>query len=994
MKRKNATRNALFTSIISMLLCVSMLVGTTFAWFTDKAESGLNQIIAGNLDVELLYKDGNTYKNAANVKLFDAIELWEPGVVAYETVKIANVGNLALKYALSINTGNENKLNGHGLSEVLRFAVIQGEVTGKTRAEVLEMAEASANKGMLTTYTFGSFNELLASTESEPLTLVVYWPATNDEFDNLFNANNGQTTSDGAALHIDLGLKVLASQETVEEDSFDKYYDDTASYPTNKWLGDVAEKLVIDEATKTIAISSGAELALLAKEVNAGNSYAGYTVKLTDSIDLNNIAWTPIGISGKVLEAKVDGQGKTIYNLKVSGETCVALFGNVKASITGINVINASISGSHYVGTIAGYIYGSVTNCSVLNAKIVAVPNGTVGAYDNGDKVGGIVGYVGEGNYNITGNSAEKVYLKAYRDVGGIAGIAQSNNNVNRNTVTDIEIVVDQATNAYGDKAMNAGGVVGKVVSDKVTNNTETNVKISYIVATVAAAQTALDNAAKGTSITLTAPVNYGTLVIRPVDGNANTTTSLNEANGEGYTVYRNEYLRTVENLTIIGAPGAKVDAFKVESGYIKDSGSSCNLVAVKGLVIDSVEFTDKADCAPHTYSAPVFFNLTWTDVDGLTVKNCKLIGNDDKVNFVYFTIDGSSAFDGVASNITLTGNTVDGIARLCELRQTENVTITDNVIKNTTLHGMLLTVHNGVYTGDVTITGNTADGINNRFVRMAGAGDANVVIKDNVITNYLGADVDYIKVTDSTGTPVIEDNDITYVVNDAAYLTKILENGGNIILGADIDAGEVTFNIPTNTTAVLDLNGYTVSGVDKTEGAYGLFTLNAGSTLTINDSVGSGVITTSATIDSGWSRRSCAISNGRGTVIVNGGKIEHKGGTAMSYAIDNLTNGKNTFAKTVINNGTIKSAYIGIRQFCNGIEADNIVEINGGTIVGAKRSVWMQNPSANANTGTLTIKCGLFNGAVLVDSDDFVVSIADSYEVVETAGGKVLSAK
>ena len=53
MKRKNATRSALLTSIISLLLCVSMLVGTTFAWFTDEVKSGTNLIAAGNLDVEV-----------------------------------------------------------------------------------------------------------------------------------------------------------------------------------------------------------------------------------------------------------------------------------------------------------------------------------------------------------------------------------------------------------------------------------------------------------------------------------------------------------------------------------------------------------------------------------------------------------------------------------------------------------------------------------------------------------------------------------------------------------------------------------------------------------------------------------------------------------------------------------------------------------------------------------------------------------------------------
>ena len=75
MKRKNTTRNALFTSIISLLLCVSMLVGTTFAWFTDEVKSGRNMIAAGNLDVELYHSDENemtiSKKDAAWIKLDD-----------------------------------------------------------------------------------------------------------------------------------------------------------------------------------------------------------------------------------------------------------------------------------------------------------------------------------------------------------------------------------------------------------------------------------------------------------------------------------------------------------------------------------------------------------------------------------------------------------------------------------------------------------------------------------------------------------------------------------------------------------------------------------------------------------------------------------------------------------------------------------------------------------------------------------------------------------
>ena len=273
-------------------------------------------------------------------------------------------------------------------------------------------------------------------------------------------------------------------------------------------------------------------------------------------------------------------------------------------------------------------------------------------------------------------------------------------------------------------------------------------------VATTAELQKAVDEAVANTTIRLEPGVNYGTILIRPVEGAANTTSDCD------YLVYRNEMLRKVENLTIVGAEGATVEAFKVVAGYIE--GSTGYVVDIKNLVIDGVEFADTYTNAPHSYAAPIFFDLTYTNVDGLTVKNCKLIGDNDKMNFVYIYGSGkpsNSTFETAAKNVTITNNTVDGIARLCELRQTENVTITNNTIKNTALHAILLPVDKGTYSGNVTITNNTAENINERFVRMAGAGDAVVVIKDNVIKLYKGADADYIKVTD--GTNVTTENNI-----------------------------------------------------------------------------------------------------------------------------------------------------------------------------------------------------------------------------------------
>lgn len=225
MTRANKTRSALFTSIISLLLCVSMLVGTTFAWFTDTAASGLNQIIAGNLDVALLDKAGNNVESKED--LFTMPELWEPGAVAYAQIQVANVGTLDLKASLSINYEDVNSLNGHKLSEVLKYAVIDASNIDLTdRASVLTAAKASTDKGALSIYDFDI--ELEAGGKSPLQTLVVYWEPGTDAVDNLYNANNGQATSDGNPLQINLGVKVFATQlggDGHEEDSFGPDYD-------------------------------------------------------------------------------------------------------------------------------------------------------------------------------------------------------------------------------------------------------------------------------------------------------------------------------------------------------------------------------------------------------------------------------------------------------------------------------------------------------------------------------------------------------------------------------------------------------------------------------------------------------------------------------------------------------------------------------------------------------------------------------------------------
>ena len=192
--------------------------------------------------------------------------------------------------------------------------------------------------------------------------------------------------------------------------------------------------------------------------------------------------------------------------------------------------------------------------------------------------------------------------------------------------------------------------------------------------------------------------------------------------------------------------------------------------------------------------------------------------------------------------------------------------------------------------------------------------------------------------------------------VSTEAELAEILAAGWNVILANDIVL-ENPITIAKENNAVINLNGHTISATESATGSYGLIT-NQGNL----NVVGPGKLQLTATVNRGWNAYSSVISNTvGGNLVVDGGVvIEHLGGTDMAYGIDNLTNGKGTSAVTTIKNATVKSTYRAVRQFLNGIEATNELHVKAGAVVeGANKSIWMQDPSANANTGKLVVEAG-----------------------------------
>lgn len=397
MTKSKSTKRALVSSVISIFVCIAMLIGTTFAWFTDQASTSVNSIQSGKLDVQLLDEAGNSLEGEtlswqkATGHENEAV-LWEPGCTyKLQPIVIKNAGNLALKYKIVI-TG----INGDAeLNEVIDWTI----------GGVSLDAEQS-----------------LAAGENDTLTISGHMQESA--------GNKYQNKSiDGIA------ITVVATQDTVEYDSNDNQYDKDATYeiPVNPNAQTVN---FTNYATDTeFVLNNYTDLKAFANELNvSGKSFSGKTVKLGADIDLGNTEWTPIGQTrsngtATYFQGTFDGDNHTIKNLAISASAwdeganyAAGLFGFIDvgdAIIKNLTIDGARVEGHHWTGAVVGYLTGTVENCRVKNATIISTH-----ANDDacGDKVGAVVGYINTGDSVVSGCTAYKCTIKAGRDAGQIVG--------------------------------------------------------------------------------------------------------------------------------------------------------------------------------------------------------------------------------------------------------------------------------------------------------------------------------------------------------------------------------------------------------------------------------------------------------------------------------------------------------------------------------------------------------------------------------------------
>lgn len=288
-KKAGGTKRALLTSVLALVLSLAMLAGTTFAWFTDTASTGVNRIVSGNLNVGLRYwgvgEDGQkTWLTAENSEdLFDENALWEPGYTQIVYLKVKNNGNLALTYAMQITPVHETVgVNVDGeqfkLSDYIKFGwtTFTADENGAPVALDREAAQTGVGDGAQLGKTLHRQAADPMKANAEELVALVAWMPEN--VGNEANYSTVQPT-------IELSLKVLATQATVESDSFNNTYDGDAA--TDEDLDNKPEydySYTEEEGVTLITDENGKVVKAIVSGVN-GKVQTGLFSNLKQSVD-------------------------------------------------------------------------------------------------------------------------------------------------------------------------------------------------------------------------------------------------------------------------------------------------------------------------------------------------------------------------------------------------------------------------------------------------------------------------------------------------------------------------------------------------------------------------------------------------------------------------------------------------------------------------------------------------------------------------------------
>ena len=495
------TKRALGLSVLSLLLCAVMLIGTTFAWFTDSVINIQSKIQTGELAIQLKYRALDSDQTLwlpmeEDTPFFDDQMNWEPGKYFGWRFNISTPSEIENKLALDWDFTFQNIVSISDQSDVdladvlvvyVGDANIQNDLSRMTEIGTLsEIRDGKVIKEGKLNYdgqTWGGFSVAIKMKEDADIKY------------------------QGATVTFDIVAR--AKQAASELDGFgNRDYDKDATYAT--WDGTETDTDWYDPDETNYTLDSAEKLAGLSQMVADGETFKGKTITLTSDIDLGNASWTPIGTEDTPFEGTFDGNEKTIYNLTPSsdgeytglfGKTTSATIrdltikgGTINATGTNVGAVagrtvattvsgvivdgvsvdgrygyvgglvgegytgklencvvrNATISGGQYIGGISGQGYATITGCSVENCEI----NGTSW------KVGGIIGQLNEGTFTFSDLTVKDTVIRSTSNcVGGIVGFSNYGNKTFKNcNVVDCTIEKSNSSDLTG-----VAGFVGQI---------------------------------------------------------------------------------------------------------------------------------------------------------------------------------------------------------------------------------------------------------------------------------------------------------------------------------------------------------------------------------------------------------------------------------------------------------------------------------------------------------------------------------------------------
>ena len=447
----------LFSSVIAIIFCLSLMIGATFALFTSESKVNV-AVSSGKVSV---------VANAENLELYSGV--WNDTTKVYDSVKQTN-GNF-------INGGNasivENTVTVNLLTSMDKVAfdiVIRNysnvKVLYQTKVELVDGLDLF--KGLEITIGEGA-----NAVKYDGMTAYSNWASLEPVVD----ADGNYDEANNIVVPVSIELPEKAGNE----------YQDltcTLAYTVSAVQGNAhVEDPVVDP--NLLSVHNLTDFKLFAESVANGNNFSGKTVQLGGDIDLNNEEWTPIDN----FNGTFDGNGHTISNLNVNqpNRDAVGLFGYIdRANFKNLTIENANVVGDGCVGAlcgyafvcnfdnitikgdvkvegvwdvagVTGYTYGDVTNVTIdaNDGSIIKAITSSGSA-----NAAGVVGFLGEGSGSISNVTSNiDVYGTSY-GVGGIVGMAQYGTIISNAKSSGNVSIYDESC-AYATTIKRIGGIAG-----------------------------------------------------------------------------------------------------------------------------------------------------------------------------------------------------------------------------------------------------------------------------------------------------------------------------------------------------------------------------------------------------------------------------------------------------------------------------------------------------------------------------------------------------